>query len=357
MDTADATGPNSSPLSSPSPLSPLSPPSPLPSTPADPLATAPDPTFADVLAARDLLTEHLPRTPMWSYPALDAVAGATLFVKHENVQPVGAFKVRGGLTLLAGMTPAQRARGVVTYSTGNHAQSLAYACAAFDTACTVVMPAAANPAKVRAVRALGATVELHGADVGAAQEWAERTASREGRHLVSPGDTPALVAGVGTAYLEILEARPDLDALVVPVGSGTGAAAAALVAAELAPSCRVIAVQSAAAPAAHDSWRAGECVRRANLTTADGLATGRGFELPQRLMRAGLADFHLVSDPQIAAARRLLASHAHTLAEGAGAAALAAVLARPGEFAGLRVAVVCSGGNASPAEIASLGEA
>ncbi|MFI1383343.1 threonine/serine dehydratase [Embleya sp. NPDC020886] len=322
---------------------------------ADLARTAADPTFADVVAAREFLAEHLPPTPMWSYPALDAATGAQVYVKHENVQPVGAFKVRGGLTMLAGLSPAERARGLVTYSTGNHAQSIAYACAAFDASCTVVMPAGANPAKVRAVRALGAEVLLHGADMAGAQARAEVYALTEGRLLVSPGDTAALVAGVGTAYLEILTAEPDLDAVLVPVGSGTGAAGAVLVAAELAPGCRVIGVQSSAAPAAHDSWRAGACVTRANLTTVDGLATGRGFELPQRVLRSGLADFLLVSDADIAHAQRLLATHAHTLAEGAGAAALAAVLVHPTEFAGRRIAVVCSGGNASAAEIAALG--
>jgi threonine dehydratase len=314
-----------------------------------------EPTFADILAARDLLAGHLPPTPMWSYPALDAEAGATLYVKHENVQPVGAFKVRGGLTLLAGLTGGQRARGLVTYSTGNHAQSIAYACAAFGATCTIVMPATASAEKVRAVRALGATLVLDGPDMGAAQQRAERLAAEDGAILVSPGDTPALVAGVGTAYLEVFEAQPDLDAVVVPVGSGTGAAAACMVAAKLAPRCRVIAVQSSASPAAHDSWRAGTCLRRPNRTAVDGLATGRGYQLPQQLMRAGLADFHLVDDEQIAAARRLLASHAHTLAEGAGAAPLAAVLARPDEFAGQRVGIICTGGNASTAELAALG--
>jgi threonine dehydratase len=314
----------------------------------------PAPDFSDIVRARELLAGRLPPTPMWSYPALDAVAGARVLVKHENVQPVGAFKVRGGLTLLAGLAPADRARGLVTYSTGNHALSLAYACAQFGVPCTVVMPAAANPAKVRAVRALGAAVVLDGADLAGTHARAERAAAEEGSLLVSPADTPALIAGVGTLYLEVFEAHPELDAVVVPVGSGTGAAAAGLVAARLAPRCRVIGVQSAASPAAHDSWREGACVERANRTRAEGLATGRGFDLPQRLLRTGLADFHLVTDEQIAAARRLLAGYAHTLAEGAGAAALAAVLARPGEFAGRTVAVVCTGGNASPAELADL---
>ncbi|WP_194925284.1 threonine ammonia-lyase [Catenulispora pinisilvae] len=310
--------------------------------------------FADVVAARKLLAEHLPATPMWSYPALNELAGATVHVKHENVQPIGAFKVRGGLTLLATMSPEQRSRGLATYSTGNHAQSLAYACSVFGARCAVVMPAAANEQKVRAVRALGATVVLHGADMAGAQAHAEELAATEGMQLVSPGDTPALMAGVGTAYLEIFATQPDLDAVIVPVGSGTGAAAAGLVAATVAPHCRVIAVQSSAAPAAHDSWRTGGCVQRPNRTVIEGLATGRGFELPQQLMREHVADFRLVSDAQIAHAQRVMATHAHTLAEGAGATALAAVLADPGGFAGQRVAVVCTGGNASDGEIAGL---
>jgi threonine dehydratase len=314
-----------------------------------------EPTFADVVAARHVLADHLPATPMWSYSALNALAGATVYVKHENVQPVGAFKVRGGLTLLAGLPATQRARGLVTYSTGNHALSIAYACARFAAPCTVVMPATAGEHKVRALRGLGATVVLDGADMAAAQHTAQRLADDTGGLLISPGDTAALLAGVGTLYLEMFETQHDLDAIVVPVGSGTGAAAAGLVTAHLAPRCQIIAVQSSAAPAAHDSWRAGACLTRPNRTRVDGLATGRGFALPQRLMHAGLSDFVLVTDAEIATAQRALASHAHTLAEGAGAAALAAVLTRPADFIGRRVAVVCTGGNASTAEIAALG--
>lgn len=311
-------------------------------------------TVADVRAAQAVIRPHLPPTPMWSYPALNGTAGATVLVKHENVQPVGAFKVRGGLTLLAGMSAEDRARGLVTYSTGNHAQSIAYASRAFGARCTVVMPAAASPAKAVATEAWGASVILAGDDLAAAQENAEKLAAETGARLVSPGDTPELLAGVGTLYLEIFEAEPDLDAVVVPVGSGTGAAAAAVVAAALAPRCEVIAVQSAASPAAHDSWRAGEPVHRPNRTRVDGLATGRGFALPQRLLRAALADFLLVTDEQITTAQRALARDAHTLAEGAGAAALAAVLTHPDRFRGRRVAVVVTGGNAGAAELASL---
>jgi threonine dehydratase len=311
-------------------------------------------TLADVLAARDTIARHLPPTPMWSYPMLDAQVGATAYVKHENMQPVGAFKVRGGLHLLATMSPEDRSRGLVTYSTGNHAQSLAYAGRVFGVATTVVMPAAASPTKAEAVRALGGTVVLQGADLEAAQRHAEDLAASSGSRLVSPGDTPELLAGVGTVALEIFEAQPGLDALLVPVGSGTGASAACVVARELAPRCRVIGVQSAASPAGHDSWVAGACQRRPNRTRVDGLATGRGYEVPQRLLRELLADFLLVTDEQITDAQRLLARDAHTLAEGAGAAALAGLLSRPDLFAGRRIGVVCSGGNANATEIAAL---
>ncbi len=314
-----------------------------------------DLTFEDVLAARELIAPQLPVSPLWHYPALDALVGATLYVKHENTQPVGAFKVRGGLTLLAGMTAEQRGRGLVTYSTGNHAQSVAYACAQVGAGCTVVMPESASAEKVRAVRALGAEVVLHGPDMESAQQRAEEWAAARDACLVSPGDTPELLAGVGTLYLELFTAQPDLDVVLVPVGSGTGAAAATVVAAVMAPRCRVIAVQSSASPAAHDSWRAGTCVRRPNRTVVDGLATGRGYEVPQRILRTGLADFRLVDDAQIGVAQRLMATHAHTLAEGAGATGLAAVLTDPETFAGAQVAVVCTGGNASAREFAALG--
>jgi threonine dehydratase len=311
-------------------------------------------TYADVCAAKKVVDRHLPPTPLWSYPVLDREVGANVLVKHENVQPVGAFKVRGGLTLLDRLPPAERKLGTITYSTGNHALSMAYASSRAGVPCTVVMPAAANPAKAEAVRAWGAEVVLTGPDLAAAQAYAEQSAAGSGARLVSPGDTPELLAGVGTLYQEILTAAPDSDAIVVPVGSGTGAAAAIVVAAALAPRCQIIAVQSTESRAAYDSWTSGTLAERPNRTRVEGLATGRGFALPQRLMRGGLKDFVLVTDEQIADAQRLLATHAHTLAEGAGAAALAAVVARPDLFQGRRVAVVCSGGNASPAEIAGL---
>lgn len=217
------------------------------------------------------------------------------------------------------------------------------------------MPEDPNPAKARAVRALGAELIEHGADLDAAAAHAGKVAADRGMRLVSAGDEPALIAGVATAYLEVFEREPALDAIVVPVGAGSGAAAACLVAAAVAPGCRVIAVQSAASPAAYESWRAGVPLTRPNRTRVEGLAAGCGFALPQGLLRSRLADFVLVDDDAIAEAQWTLMRDAHTLAEGAGAAALAAVLAAPGDFAGQRVAVMVTGGNASEREIRACG--
>ncbi|SOD58963.1 threonine dehydratase [Streptomyces zhaozhouensis] len=311
------------------------------------------PTISDALAARRVLAGQLPPTPMWNYPALDATAGASVLVKHENVQPTGAFKVRGGLNLLASLGAEERRTGIVGYSTGNHAQSLAFAARRHGVPCVIVMPVDPNPCKADAVRALGAELIEAGADMGEAAEHARRLAEERGMRLVSAADEPALVAGVATAYLEMFEQAPDLEIVVVPVGGGSGAAAACLVAEALAPRCEVIAVQAAASPAAHDSWRAGRLLTRPNGTRAEGLATGAGFALTQQLMGPRLADFLLVDDDRIGEAQWVLMRDAHTLAEGAGAAGLAALLAHPERFAGRRVGVVCTGANASEHELRS----
>ena len=192
------------------------------------------PTFLDVLRAKKTVRRHLAPTPL--RPAIRR----GVFVKHENVQPTGAFKVRGGLTLLAGMAAP---RGVVGYSTGNHAQSLAYAAAIFDVPCVIVMPVDSNPTKAAAVRALGAELVGAGANFDESGRHAAELARTRGMRLVSAADEPDIIAGVATAYLELFQQQPDLDAVIVPSGSGSGAAAACLVAAAVAPKCEIIAVQ------------------------------------------------------------------------------------------------------------------
>ncbi|GAA4710929.1 threonine dehydratase [Promicromonospora umidemergens] len=315
------------------------------------LSSATHPTIADVLAAQARLDGTVVRTPVGEYAELDRATDAAIVVKHENQQRTGAFKARGASNLLLSLSDAERARGVVAYSTGNHAQGVAYAARLTGTACTIVMPDDPNPVKLRAVLDQGADVLLHGATFDDARAQATALAQDSGARLVGAANEPAIIAGVGTLYLELFQQAPGLDVLVVPVGGGSGAAAASLVAAAVAPHTEVIGVQSAASPAAHDSWHTGTLVERANATRAEGLAVGCGFEVTQALMREHLADFVLVSDDQITAAQHLYLTGAHTVAEGAGAAALAAVLADPERFAGRRVGVVCTGGNASADEL------
>jgi threonine dehydratase len=312
------------------------------------------PTFSDVLAARLRIAPYLARTPLHRYPALDAVTGTRTYVKHENHQPVGAFKVRGGVNLVATLSPAERARGVCAASTGNHGQSVAYAARLFGVPAVVCAPEAANPVKVASMRGLGAEVILTGRAFDDSREFCEKLAVERDLRYVHVGDEPLLIAGVATATLEIFEAEPDLDVLLVPVGAGSGASAAALVASTVAPRAEVIGVQSAESPAAHQSWQAGELRAAPNRTIAEGLATGTAVALPQSIMRERLADFVLVSDEQLLAATKLMIEKTCNLVELAGAAPLAAALADPARFAGRKVGLMCSGGNLNPAVLAQL---
>jgi threonine dehydratase len=216
------------------------------------------------------------------------------------------------------------------------------------------MPEQANPVKVESMRALGAEVVFQGADFDEAREHCEKLAAEQNYRYVHSGNEPALVAGVATCTLEILEARPDIEAIVVPVGGGSGAAAACVVAKAVRPSIEVIGVQSEAAPAAYRSWRSGTLVEDTTSTFAEGLATRTAFELPQQVMRDHLYDFLLVSEAALRDATRLMIARTRNLVEPAGAAALAAVLTAPGRFAGRNVALICSGGNISPAQLTAL---
>ena len=318
------------------------------------MSVLPLPDLADVLAARQRIASHLRPTPLYRYPALDAMTGAGLWVKHENHQPVGAFKVRGGVNLVSQLSADERRRGVIAASTGNHGQSVAYAARLFGVRAVICVPEQANPVKVESMRALGAEVVFWGRDFDEAREYSQKQATRHGHRYIHSGDEPALIAGVATCTLEILEARPDTEVIVVPVGGGSGAAGACVVAKAVRPAIEVIGVQSEAAPAAYRSWRAGRLVEDTTRTFAEGLATRTAFELPQRILRQWLDDFVLVSEDALKSATRMMIEKTRNLVEPAGAAALAAVLGTPGRFAGRQVAIVCSGGNISPAQLTGL---
>jgi len=311
------------------------------------------PTLRDVIAARPRVYRHLKPTPLHHYAGLSALIGARVWVKHENHLPVGAFKVRGGLNLVAQLGAAERGSGLFTASTGNHGQSIAYAARAHGVHATIAVPQGANPGKVAAMRGLGAEVLFHGEDFDQARVWVTQLGAERGGRYVGPTEEQ-LIHGVGTYALEIIEDLPEVDVIIVPVGGGSGACATAIVAKSIDPRIQVIGVQSAQAPAIQMSWAAGKAVSADMKTAAEGLATRVPFENTQRIMRKYLDDFVLVEDAAIEAAILLLLEHTHNLAEGAGAASLAAAIMLKQRLAGRNVALVLSGGNLSMEQLRRL---
>ncbi len=311
----------------------------------------PSPTFKDVLAARKRIAPYVPRTPLHHYAALSKLLGCEVRLKHENHHALGAFKVRGGVNLLSQLSDDERRRGLVTASSGNHGQSIAYACSMFGAKAVICLPEGANPLKVESMRNLGAEVVFHGREFDEARAHSERLSQEEGYLYVHPANEPRLVAGVGTASLEIIEDWPDVDVILVPLGGGSGASGACIVAKAIAPDAKVIAVQSAQAPAGYLSWKERRIVDASMRTRAEGLATATAYELTQSILRELLDDFILVSDDEIDDAIRVLLEKAHTLAEGAGAAATAGVIKLADQLQGKRVAVVVSGGNITPDQL------
>lgn len=312
------------------------------------------PTLNDVLQARQRIAHLLPRTPLYRNSRLSRVAGGAVWVKHENHLPTGAFKVRGGVNLVSHLAAELRQTGIATASTGNHGQSIAYAARLFGVPVTVFVPEGANPGKVAAIRELGADIVVHGRDFDDARVKCEQTAFERGMRYVHSGNEPLLIAGVATATLEMLEEQPDIDVLIVPIGGGSGAAGACIVAKTIRPALRVIGVQSAAAPAAHRSWTERRLVEDRMETAAEGLATRTAFELPQRILWRDLDDFVLVSEAAIRSATVTMIEATHNLVEPAGAAPLAAALQMHSQLAGRRVALVCSGGNITTDQLRAL---
>lgn len=305
------------------------------------------PTFAEVLAARRHVYRHLKRTPLHHYSGLTELVGTPIYVKHENHHAVGAFKVRGGVNLAAHLSEAERKAGLFTASTGNHGQSVAFAGKVTETSVRVAVPEGANPAKVAAMRQLGAEVVTRGRDFDDAREWIHAQARSAGARFIGPTE-PELIAGVGTCALEIMEDLPETDVIVVPVGGGSGASSTCVVAKTIKPSVQVIAVQAEQAPAVYCSWKAGHLVSAQMETAAEGLATRVAYQNTLQIMgdpRIGLDHFALVAEEAMEQAVRLLLTHTHNVAELAGAASLAAAVDLQDRLKGKNVVLVLSGGN------------
>ncbi len=293
------------------------------------------------------------RAPLIASPGLAAEAGCELFVKLENLQATGSFKERGAFARLAALSPEERGRGVVAASAGNHAQGVARSAAAMGIRARIFMPVGTPMVKVHATRALGAEVEIAGADFDAAKAMALEEAGRGGAVFIHPFDDPVVLAGQGTLAMEMLEDEPDLDVLVFPVGGGGLAAGAGLAARRINPDIELVGVQSDLFPAFANRFH-GEDRPVGGFTLAEGIAVREPGGLTSRLLMDLLDDVVLVDERQIERALNLFISQMRVLPEGAGAAGLAAVLGHRERFAGKRVGLVLSGGNVDTRLLSSL---
>ena len=311
-------------------------------------------TLDDVLAAQTRIRPYLAPTPFRNYSTLDAAVGRGIrvMVKHENHQPTGAFKVRNCLSLMTALSPHERRQGFVAASRGNHGLGLAYAGSLLGAPVTIVVPVGNNPEKNEAIRAFGARLLEEGRDYDDAVAVAARLVEREGLRLAHSTNDPAVIAGAGTMTVEMLDQEPAPDVLILSVGGGSQAVGALVVGRVMRPQLRVYGVQAAGADAAYRSWHTGQSVTLESATTfADGLATRSTYALTFPALRAGLAGFARVTDPELAFALRLLMRTTHNMLEGAAAAGLAALLTMRDELAGQRVGIVLSGGNIDQATL------
>ncbi len=303
------------------------------------------PTYPDILAARPRVYAHMKPSPLIRHPLLDEWIGRSTWVKHENHNPTGSFKVRGGLNLVAQMSDQEKARGVISASTGNHGQSVAMACRLHGVRCRIVVPVGNNPDKTAAIRALGADLLEHGRDFDEAREFVEDFAAREGWRYVHNANEPHLISGVATYAVEVFEECPDVDVIFVPIGGGSGAAACSIVRTAVGSRAKVIGVQAARADAFARSWRGPARVNGAAETFAEGIATRTTFDLTFSILKSALDDVVTLEESELEEGLSAALRCTHNLAEGAGAAALAAAR-KAGVPDDARVVCVMTGGNA-----------
>ena len=310
-------------------------------------------TLADIEAARRAIAGQVLRTPMLPAPKLSGLTGADVYVKYENLQVTNSFKERGALMKLASLSAAERARGVIAMSAGNHAQAVAYHARRLGIPATIVMPVTTPFVKVAATEAYGATVALHGETVADAQVRAETIARERGHIWVHPYDDERVIAGQGTIALEMLEEVLDLDVLVIPIGGGGLIAGNAIAARSVRPSIEIVGVECSLYPAMRNALK-GENRPVGGATLAEGIAVKNVGRLTEPVVRALVSDVLLVEEAHLERAVNAFLTHQKTMAEGAGAAGLAALLSDPARFAGRRVGLILCGGNIDPRILSSI---
>jgi threonine dehydratase len=309
--------------------------------------------IADIEAARRVIKDAVLRTPMLPAPKLSALTGAQVYVKYENLQVTNSFKDRGALAKLASLTQDERKRGVIAMSAGNHAQAVACHAARLKIPATIVMPLTTPFVKVQATRSHGAVVVLHGDSVGEAQARVEELAQERDFIQVHPYDDARIIAGQGTVALEMLEAVPDLDALVIPIGGGGLISGCAIAAKAVKPGIEIVGVEAALYPSMVNALRSKTAVS-GGPTLAEGIAVKQVSGLTVGIVRELVSDILLVDESHLERAVNAYTTLQKTVAEGAGAASLAALLAEPDRFRGKKVGLILSGGNIDPRILASI---
>jgi threonine dehydratase len=310
-------------------------------------------TLADIEAARRVMAGHVLRTPLIPAPALSALTGADVFVKYENLQVTNSFKERGACVKLASLDDGERRRGVIAMSAGNHAQAVAYHARRLNIPATIVMPETTPFVKVKATEALGAVVVLHGETLTEAQSRAEAIAADRDLVWVHPYDDPHIIAGQGTIALEMLEDAPELDTLVIPIGGGGLIAGNAIAAKAKKPTIEIVGVEAKLYPSMWNAIHHGH-LPLGGATLAEGIAVGKPGALTEPVVRDLVSDIILVDEALIERAVNAFLTLQKAMAEGAGAAGLAAMLAAPQRFAGRKVGLILCGGNIDPRMLASV---
>src|SRR5262245_44724934 len=304
------------------------------------------PTLDDVRAARPRVYAVMPPSAMLRHPRLEQWLGCEAWVKHENHNPTGAFNIRGGLNLIAQLSADERRRGVISASTGNHGQSIAFASRMHDVRCRILVPVGNNPDKNAAMRAYGAEVVEHGRDYDEARIEVERLALAEGWRYVHSANEPHLIAGVGTYAVDMFEALRDLDYVFVPIGGGSGAAGCCIVRGGMSSRTKIVGVQASGADAFTRSWRGPTRVTAERVNTfAEGMATRVTFDLTFAILKEMLDEIVTLDERELEEGVRAALRCTHNLAEGSGAAPLAAAKKYGPKLVGKKIACVMSGGN------------
>lgn len=304
----------------------------------------------EVIRAKAIVSNFLRPTQLTYYEGLSQAIGAEIYIKHENHNPTGTFKIRGGINLMHYLQQAH-VPGVITFSTGNHGLSVATAAKWFGIKAIVAVPLNNNPVKNQAIRETGAELVEAGVSFEEASKFVDQLSQERGLYYAHPADEPLLINGVGTEFLEVIEKLPDIEVMILPLGAGSEVAAAITTLRAFRPHIKIIAVQAQNSPAAYNSWQQKRICNAPNTTFAGGLATGKGYETTFNIYRDGLNDFVLLTEDEIYEGIGAAIYYTHNLAEGAGASTIMAAWKLRDKLKGKKVVLQLSGCNAAPQEI------